>query len=228
MGKIALLIIDIQNDFCPPNGSLAVPDGLEIISGINYLRSRVNFDLIVHTQDWHPVDHISFGANNPGSTLLSLHRIPSGELQTMWPVHCVQGYEGAEFHPNLLVKETDVVVRKGMNSEVDSYSGFFDNDHKVQTEMHSVLQANGIDTVVVVGLAFDYCVGSSALDAVGLGYTVYLIKELTRSVDEDSENSMLAKLQDANVRLIKAMDIEEDGMIIPNSQPKNSKIAKLQ
>jgi nicotinamidase/pyrazinamidase len=217
MGKTALLIVDMQNDFCPPNGSLAVAEGHDIISGINELRDRVQFDLVVLTQDWHPANHVSFASNNEGSTLFTIHRVPNGDMQMMWPNHCVQESQGAQFHQDLQRKDTDIVVRKGMDSQVDSYSGFFDNDHKVQTEMHNVLQKHNVDTVVLVGLAFDYCVGFSAHDAVGLGYRVYLIKELTRSVAKDSEISMNASLQKANVTFINAADVQDDGSILEKS-----------
>eukprot|EP00475_Leptophrys_vorax_P017005 TRINITY_DN2350_c0_g1_i2.p1 TRINITY_DN2350_c0_g1~~TRINITY_DN2350_c0_g1_i2.p1 ORF type:complete len:215 (-),score=61.22 TRINITY_DN2350_c0_g1_i2:2006-2650(-) len=213
MGKTALLVVDVQNDFCPPDGSLAVSGGHEIISGINELKNRVNFDLVVLTQDWHPANHVSFSANNPGSKLFSLFKLDTGEMQVMWPNHCVQGSAGAEFHPDLQRRETDVVVRKGMDCRVDSYSGFFDNDHKVKTEMDDLLQKHQIENVVLVGLAFDYCVGFSALDAVNSGYKVFLIKDLTRSVAKDSEESMEANLKKTSVRFITAQDVQDDGTV---------------
>lgn len=207
MEGVALLIIDVQNDFCPPNGSLAVRGGTEIIPHINHLRQSTKFPTVVLTQDWHPSNHISFASNNPGSSLFTLHSLPSGDLQIMWPNHCVQNSTGAEFHSDLLRIPEDIVVQKGTNYMVDSYSGFFDNEHKVQTDLHGILQQHKVHTVVLVGLAYDYCVGSTALDAAQLGYKTYLIKDLTRSVDDNSEKQMDGKLQEAGVNVVSVEQI---------------------
>jgi hypothetical protein len=136
--RSALLIIDVQNDFCPPNGSLAVPGGTDIIPGINDLRKRLPFHVVVHSRDFHPPDHCSFDSNNPGSKTFAEYRLPSGDMQMMWPAHCVQGTRGSEFHPDLHMPPTDIVVFKGLNKDIDSYSAFFDNGHKSQTEMEAL------------------------------------------------------------------------------------------
>jgi hypothetical protein len=136
--RSALLIIDVQNDFCPPNGSLAVAGGTDIIPGINDLRKRLPFDIVAHSRDFHPANHCSFDSNNPGSQRFQPFKLPSGEMQMMWPPHCVQGSQGSEFHPDLLVAPSDIIVHKGLNVDIDSYSAFFDNGHKFQTEMNAL------------------------------------------------------------------------------------------
>ena len=136
--RSALLIIDVQNDFCPPSGSLAVTGGTEIIPGINALRQRLPFAIIAHSRDFHPANHCSFDSNNPGSKTFETFKQPSGEMQMMWPPHCVQGTSGSDFHPDLLVEPSDIIVHKGLNVDIDSYSAFFDNGHKAQTEMEAM------------------------------------------------------------------------------------------
>jgi hypothetical protein len=134
--RLALLVIDVQNDFCHinPNGSLLVPGGAEIIPGINDLRKRMHFDLVAHSRDFHPSEHCSFQCNNPGSQVFTEIKL-GNVMQKMWPRHCVQGTWGSEFHPDLLVLPDDIIVHKGTNASVDSYSAFFDNDNCTQTEM---------------------------------------------------------------------------------------------
>ena len=132
--RSALLVIDMQNDFCP-GGSLPVSGGADIVPGINALRQRLPFHVVVHSQDYHPADHCSFCSNNPGSTKFELFTLPCGTKQMMWPAHCVQGTWGAEFHPDLLVAPSDLVVRKGLKAGVDSYSAFFDNGKHSQSEL---------------------------------------------------------------------------------------------
>jgi hypothetical protein len=132
--RSALLVIDVQNDFCQPNGSLLVSGGAEIIPGINDLRKRMHFDVVAHSRDFHPAEHSSFQCNNPGSPMFAAIKI-GNVMQMMWPRHCVQGTWGSEFHPDLLVLPSDIVVHKGTNVSVDSYSAFFDNDNCTQTEM---------------------------------------------------------------------------------------------
>jgi hypothetical protein len=136
--RSALLIIDVQNDFCPPNGSLAVAGGTDIIPGINELRARLRFHVVAHSRDFHPANHCSFDSNNPGSQVFSEFKLPSGEMQMMWPAHCVQGTPGSDFHPELHVADTDIIVHKGLNVDIDSYSAFFDNGHKSQSEMEAL------------------------------------------------------------------------------------------
>jgi hypothetical protein len=136
--RSALLIIDVQNDFCPPQGSLAVAGGTEIIPGINNLRKRLPFDLVAHSRDFHPANHCSFVTNNPGAVIFNEHKLPNGQMQMMWPAHCVQGTEGSEFHKDLVIAPTDIIVHKGLNVDIDSYSALFDNGRGAQTEMEGL------------------------------------------------------------------------------------------
>jgi len=206
--KLALLIIDVQNDFLPPKGSLAVGDGDKVVPGINQLRKNVKWDLIALTQDFHPADHCSFSSNNPGSELFKEFKLPSGHMQVMWPAHCVQGTPGTEFSDQLVIDhKTDKIVQKGMNRNVDSYSGFYDNDHKEKTKMEDILRSAGITDVYCTGLAYDYCVGSSALDAKAAGFNVFLVEDLTRGVAPPSTKIMKDRLIAAGVKIIQSTDI---------------------
>jgi len=141
--RSALLVIDVQNDFCPPDGSLAVNEGTVVIPIINNLRKNVHFNLVAHTQDFHPADHISFASNNkdnPECKLFTPLQLKNGQMQVMWPDHCVQGSNGTKFHKDLVIEKSDKIVQKGKNREVDSYSGFYDNDKKEKTELADVLK----------------------------------------------------------------------------------------
>ncbi|MEO0569927.1 MAG: bifunctional nicotinamidase/pyrazinamidase, partial [Pseudomonadota bacterium] len=162
----ALIVVDVQNDFCP-GGALAVSGGDEIVPGINALMDNV--DAVILTQDWHPAGHSSFASSHPGKNPLEMIEMPYGP-QVLWPDHCIQGGEGAEFHAGLDTNRADMIVRKGYNSAIDSYSAFFENDHKTPTGLHGYLQTRGIDRLTMVGLATDFCVNFSAVDAAKLGY----------------------------------------------------------
>jgi nicotinamidase/pyrazinamidase len=177
----ALLVIDIQNDFCP-GGALAVGGGDEIVEGVVALARR--FKHVVVSQDWHPQGHASFASSHEGSAPFSSIAMPYGE-QTLWPDHCVQGTKGAEFHGGLdeVVDRACAVVRKGMNAEVDSYSAFFENDKTTSTGLAGFLRDRGIKRVFVVGLAYDFCVGYSAIDARAQGFNAVVLKDLTRAID---------------------------------------------
>ncbi|MEN6494027.1 MAG: bifunctional nicotinamidase/pyrazinamidase [Thermoguttaceae bacterium] len=175
----ALVLIDVQNDFCP-GGALPVPEGDQVVPVLNRLQPR--FDLVVATQDWHPPDHGSFAANHPGrrpGEVIDLH----GLAQILWPVHCVQDSPGAEFHPALDRGRIAEVFRKGVDPEIDSYSGFFDNGHRRSTGLADYLQSHGVREVYIGGLATDYCVKFTALDAVGLGFHTHLIQDACRGVN---------------------------------------------
>lgn len=176
--KKALLIIDIQNDFLP-NGALAVPDGDQTIDVANRLMPQ--YDLVVATQDWHPANHGSFASQHGRAVgdKIDLNGIP----QILWPDHCIQGSRGAEFAAELNVEGIDEIVQKGTDPAIDSYSGFFDNGHKKDTGLHALLQSNEVTDVDIVGLATDYCVRFSAIDAIDLGYTTRLIAAGVRGVD---------------------------------------------
>ena len=177
----ALIVIDVQNDFCP-GGALAVAGGDQIIAGINALMGE--FQTVVLTQDWHPANHASFAANHPGAASFSLTEMPYGP-QVLWPSHCVQGTEGAAFHPDLNTDPAQLVIRKGFRAGIDSYSAFFENDKTTATGLHGYLTERGIRAVTLVGLATDYCVAYSALDAARLGYGVRVLEGACRAIDLD-------------------------------------------
>jgi nicotinamidase/pyrazinamidase len=175
----ALILVDIQNDFVP-GGALAVPDGHAIVPLVNRLVER--FDLVVATQDWHPPDHGSFAANHSGKKpgdVVDLHGLP----QILWPVHCVQNTPGAEFVPALNVRRVDKIFVKGADSQIDSYSGFFDNGHRKATGLGDYLTQRSTNEVYVAGLATDYCVKFTALDAQELGFKTFLIEDACRGVN---------------------------------------------
>lgn len=186
----ALIVIDVQNDFCP-GGALAVAGGDEIIPRINGLMG--GFGTVVLTQDWHPADHLSFADNHPGAAPFSLTEMPYGP-QVLWPRHCVIGSEGAAFHPTLDTDPAQMVIRKGFRPQIDSYSAFFENDRRTATGLDGYLKARGIAAVTLVGLALDYCVAYSALDAAALGYRVTVLEGAARAIDL---NGSLAAARDA-------------------------------
>jgi nicotinamidase/pyrazinamidase len=178
----ALIIVDVQNDFCP-GGALAVPEGDRVVGVVNRQhRQQPGFDLVVATQDWHPADHGSFAANHPGrrpGEQITLDGLP----QILWPVHCVQGTPGAELHPALDRSQIVRVFRKGADPKVDSYSGFFDNGRRASTGLGEFLKDQGVTDVSVCGLATDYCVKATALDAASLGFKTHLLVDACRGVE---------------------------------------------
>lgn len=185
----ALIVIDVQNDFCP-GGALAVAGGDEIISRINGLMG--DFATVVLTQDWHPSNHMSFAANHPGAVPFTLTQMPYGP-QVLWPVHCVQGTTGAEFHKDLRTDPAQMVIRKGFRPEIDSYSAFFENDQTTPTGLEGYLRSRGVTAVTLVGLATDYCVAYSALDAARLGFKATVLEGAARAIDL---NGSLAEARD--------------------------------
>ena len=194
----ALIVIDVQNDFCP-GGALAVAEGDAIIPQINALMGQ--FKTVVLTQDWHPADHSSFAANHAGAAAFSTVQMPYG-AQTLWPSHCVQCTKGAEFHPALRSDLAQLVIRKGFRPQIDSYSAFFENDRRTTTGLDGYLKARGITGVTLVGLATDYCVAYSALDAVRLGYSVRVLLGACRAIDLDgSLAAMTEQMRAAGVAL---------------------------
>jgi nicotinamidase/pyrazinamidase len=204
--KRALVIIDVQNDFLP-GGSLEVPEGDQVIGVINDLRAQLPWDLVALTQDWHPADHISFASNHPGTSPFQQLVLPSGNTQMMWPDHCVQGTAGAEFSTRLHRQPSDVIVQKGTHQDIDSYSGFLDNDRRTPTALRQVLDQAGIKEVVLVGLALDYCVGWSALDAASYGFVTTVVLDATRGIAPDSIEQMLQQLATAGVRVVPSRDL---------------------
>jgi nicotinamidase/pyrazinamidase len=175
----ALIVVDVQNDFCP-GGALAVAGGDQIIPHINALMGE--FAVVVLTQDWHPADHSSFAANHPGAAPFSLIQMPYG-AQVLWPDHCVQGSAGAAFHSGLRTDPAQLVIRKGFRPAIDSYSAFFENDHQTPTGLAGYLRERGVTDLTLVGLATDFCVGYSALDAAGLGFSALILESACRPID---------------------------------------------
>lgn len=175
----ALILVDIQNDFLP-GGALAVPHGDEVIPVAN--RIQPAFELIVATRDWHPADHGSFAASHPGRQPGDVIDL-DGLRQILWPVHCVQHSRGAEFAPGLDASRIEHVFFKGTDPQIDSYSGFFDNGHRQSTGLGEYLQQQGVDAVYLAGLATDYCVKFSALDALRLGFDTFVIVDGCRGID---------------------------------------------
>lgn len=181
----ALLIIDVQNDFCP-GGALAVAGGDELPPLINRLGRR--FAVRVLTQDWHPAGHSSFADSHPGAEPFSTIQAAYGP-QVLWPTHCVQGSAGAAFHPDLDVDAGDLIIRKGFRREIDSYSAFFENDHATPTGLAGYLRERDVERVTLVGLATDFCVAWSALDAVKQGFRARLLEDACRGIDLDGTMS---------------------------------------
>jgi nicotinamidase/pyrazinamidase len=174
-----LLIIDVQKDFCP-GGALAVTDGDAVVPVINRLIER--FDHVVLTQDWHPAGHSSFATSHPGSAPFESIAMPYGE-QTLWPDHCIQGSSGAAFHPQLATERAGLVVRKGFRPAIDSYSAFYENDRRTPTGLAGYLRERGLRRIFLAGLATDFCVHYSAVDARQLGFDVVLIEEGCRAIN---------------------------------------------
>ena len=196
----ALIVIDVQNDFCP-GGALAVEDGDAVVEPCNALLRSGEFPVTVLTQDWHPEGHSSFASTHEGREPFSTVEMPYGP-QVLWPDHCVVGSRGASIHKELASNRADMIVRKGFRPEVDSYSAFFENDHETPTGLHGYLQTRGVKRVVLAGLATDFCVGFSALDAASLGYEVRVELDACRAIDLDgSLDVMLDRLREAGVEL---------------------------
>lgn len=184
-----LILVDIQNDFCP-GGSLAVPEGDQVVPVANTLMKSGTFDLVIATKDWHPADHISFADNHQGTAVFQQIEVPSG-AQTLWPRHCVQGSRGAELHPHLDTGRIDYVVEKGTSPSIDSYSGFFDNNHHKETNLREVITREAKRRgghlrdveLSVCGLALDYCVAATARDAATLGFKTEVVIDACRAVN---------------------------------------------
>lgn len=175
----ALIVIDVQNDFCP-GGALAVPEGDLIVQGINAMMAEA--EAVVLTQDWHPEGHSSFASEHVGQEPYSMIDMPYGP-QVLWPDHCVIGSAGAAFHTDLLADRAEMVIRKGFRRAIDSYSAFFENDHTTPTGLDGYLRTRQITQVTLVGLATDFCVAYSAIDAAKLGYDVTVRMDLCRAID---------------------------------------------
>jgi nicotinamidase/pyrazinamidase len=198
--QTALLMVDLQNDFCP-GGNLAVVEGDQTIVLAN--RLQPHFELVVATQDWHPADHLSFAVNHANRNvgeMISLNGIP----QILWPAHCIQGSKGAEFHPLLDVNRIHKIIHKGTDKQIDSYSAFFDNAHLRATGLADYLHEKGVKKVYVMGLATDYCVKYTCLDAVKLGFEVGIIVDACRGVElqEGDVERAIGEMKEIGVRLV--------------------------
>jgi nicotinamidase/pyrazinamidase len=202
--RSALIVVDVQLDFCP-GGALAVAGGDAVVAPINAIAPR--FGTVVLTQDWHPAAHLSFAENHVDKDPFSTTEMHYGP-QVLWPTHCVQGTEGAGFHPDLALDVANVVIRKGTNPGIDSYSAFFENDRITPTGLNGYLADRGAREVWIAGLATDFCVGYSALDAARLGYQVTLIEDASRGIDLDgSLDRSMNEMRAAGVRILRATDV---------------------
>jgi nicotinamidase/pyrazinamidase len=201
-GNDVLIVVDVQNDFCP-GGALAVPHGDEIVPIVNRLAAR--FHNVVLTQDWHAPGHFSFASTHPGKNPFATIAAPYGP-QVLWPDHCVQGAPGAAFHPALQIPHAGLVLRKGMERSIDSYSAFYENDHKTPTGLVGYLRERGLSRVFLAGLAFDFCVRYSAEDARREGFTVFVIEDACRAIDLDgSAASTRTSLASLGIACISAL-----------------------
>jgi nicotinamidase/pyrazinamidase len=201
----ALILVDIQNDFLP-GGALAVPDGDKIIPLVNKLQPA--FPIVVATQDWHPANHGSFAANHPGKKKFEQIEL-NGLPQTLWPIHCVQNTNGAELAPALNRERITKVFQKGTDAAIDSYSGLFDNGHRKATGLGEWLNSRGVTDVFICGLATDYCVKFTALDAVQFGFRSHLIEDACRGVNlcPDDVQNVIAEMKSAGVAVLRTVDI---------------------
>lgn len=199
-----LIVIDVQNDFCP-GGALAVADGDAVIDVIHRMAAR--FEHIVLTQDWHPGGHSSFASAHAGKRPFDTIDLRYG-TQTLWPDHCVRGSKGAEFHPTLNLPQAELVLRKGFRLEIDSYSAFFENDRVTPTGLAGYLEERGLNRVFFAGLAYDFCVGYSALDARRLGLSAIILKEACRAIGlNGSVERIEAEFDSAGVMVVDGADV---------------------
>ncbi|PZN53491.1 MAG: bifunctional nicotinamidase/pyrazinamidase [Proteobacteria bacterium] len=198
MSEQALIVIDLQNDFCP-GGALAVEGGDEIVPLVNDLIR--NFDHVIMTQDWHPAGHSSFASSHAGKQAFQSIDMPYGP-QTLWPDHCIQGSIGSDFHPGLAWAKAELVIRKGFRHDIDSYSAFFENDHRTPTGLAGYLRERGIREITLCGLATDFCVAYSALDAIEQGFAVTVRLDACRGINLDgSVEAMVGRMREAGARL---------------------------
>ena len=196
-----LVVVDVQNDFCP-GGNLGVPDGDQVVPLINHLAKA--YDHVLLTQDWHPADHRSFASAHPGRQPFETVEVAYG-AQTLWPDHCIQNTPGAAFHPNLDLPQAELIIRKGFRREIDSYSAFFENDHQTSTGLGGYLRSRGLRQLDFCGLATDFCVNFSAVDAAREGFTVRVIEDACRAIDLDGSLAAAKQgMQAAGVGLIES------------------------
>ncbi len=204
-GTSALIVVDVQNDFCP-GGSLAVRDGDAVVEPINDLAGL--FDQVILTQDWHPKGHVSFASRWPGKA--PFDSIEAGGLtQGLWPDHCVAGSRGADFHARLDTRRAALILRKGRKRDLDSYSCLFENDRTTSTGLEGWLRATGIGTVFLAGLATDFCILFSGLDALARGFSLVIVRDAVRGVDlpPGSAEAALARLEALGARIVSSTDL---------------------
>lgn len=200
----ALLIVDVQNDFCP-SGALEVPGGDTIIPVINKLSAT--FDAVIQTQDWHPGGHSSFASTHEGKDPFETVEMSYGS-QVLWPDHCVQGSEGADFHPDLQTDRSQLIIRKGFRKDIDSYSAFFENDDTTSTGLTGYLRERDIDTLYAVGLATDFCVKWSVLDGIKEGFDLYVVEDAVKGIDiEGSVEQAWSEMLDAGAEKVSSEDL---------------------
>tara|TARA_B100000575_G_C23042628_1_gene600139 strand:- start:390 stop:1016 length:627 start_codon:yes stop_codon:yes gene_type:complete len=200
----ALVLIDIQNDFCP-GGALAVDQGDEIVEISNKIQEQFKIKII--TQDWHPSTHKSFASNHEGKEPLSTVEMFYGQ-QVLWPNHCIQGTEGSKFHSKLITDSADLIIRKGFRPEIDSYSAFFENDQKTPTGLDGYLKSRGVNKIYLCGLALDFCVYFSAIDGAELGYNVNVVQDACRAIDLDgSLEKSLNDMKSKGVKFLSTSDL---------------------
>lgn len=200
----ALLIIDVQNDFCP-GGALEVPNGDQVVPIINKLSTE--FDAVIQTQDWHPKGHSSFATSHDGKEPFETIEMPYGE-QVLWPDHCVQESPGAEFHPDLETNRSQLIIRKGFRKEIDSYSAFYENDDKTTTGLSGYLRERDIDTLYAVGLATDFCVKWSVIDGLKEGFSVKVVEDAVKGIDlEGSVEQAWDEMLDAGAEKVSSGEL---------------------
>jgi nicotinamidase/pyrazinamidase len=198
MAQQAFVVIDVQNDFCP-GGALAVAGGDAVVPLVNAIAR--DFEHVILTQDWHPAGHSSFASSHSGSQPFQSIAMPYGQ-QTLWPDHCIQGSHGAAFHPALDLTRAELIIRKGFRKVIDSYSAFFENDHATPTGLGGYLRERGIGSITLAGLATDFCVAYSALDALAQGFAVTVRLDACRGIDLDgSVAAMLGRMREAGATL---------------------------
>ena len=205
MSRSALIIVDVQNDFCP-DGALAVAEGDRIVPAINAIAPR--FDVVVATRDWHPEDHVSFASSHEGREVGEMIS-SNGREQMLWPDHCVRGTSGAELHPALDVRPLDLILHKGTRTELDSYSGFLETDRETTTGLAGYLRDLAVERVSICGLATDYCVLFTAIDAVEAGFATRLVTDAVRGIDlpEGNLERAMARMREAGVTFVASQDI---------------------
>jgi nicotinamidase/pyrazinamidase len=200
----ALIVVDLQNDFCP-GGALAVPDGNAVIRVIHRIAGR--FEHILLTQDWHPPGHCSFASSYAGKKPFEAVMLAAGE-QRLWPDHCVQGTRGAELHPDLRLDRAELILRKGFRQEIDSYSAFFENDHTTPTGLAGYCRERGLERLFLAGLAYDFCVGFSAVDARRTRFEAVVVRDACRGIDvEGSVAKIEAEFAELGVRVVTSVEL---------------------